>query len=76
MPDSRPNVVLIVLDSVRRDHLSCYGYERDTTPHIDRIASQGVRFTRATAASCWTIPSHASLFTGLYPSEHGVDLDN
>ena len=75
MPDSRPNVVLIVLDSVRRDHLSCYGYERDTTPHIDRIASQGVRFTRATVASCWTIPSHASLFTGLYPSEHGVDLD-
>ncbi|MGH7506862.1 MAG: sulfatase family protein [Longimicrobiales bacterium] len=71
----RPNVVLIVLDAVRRDHLSCYGHRRFTTPNIDRIAAQGVRFTRASAASCWTLPSHASLFTGLYPSEHRADVD-
>ncbi len=75
MSSEKCNVVLLVLDSVRKDHMSCYGYERETTPNCDRIASQGIRFTRATAASCWTIPSHASLFTGLYPSQHGVDLD-
>lgn len=72
---SRPNIVLIVLDSVRQDHLSCYGYRRPTTPNIDRIAEDGVRFTRASATSCWTLPSHASLFTGLYPSQHRSDLD-
>jgi arylsulfatase A-like enzyme len=67
---------LIVLDSVRRDHLSCYGYERRTTPHIDRLADEGVRFDQAYSNSCWTIPAHASLFTGLYPSRHGaMDLD-
>lgn len=77
MPPSgdRPDVVLVVLDSVRRDHVSCYGHGRRTTPALDRIAREGVRFTRASAASCWTLPSHASLFTGLYPSEHRADLD-
>lgn len=70
---SRPNIVLIVLDSVRKDHLSCYGYPRATTPNIDRIADEGIRFTRAYATSCWTIPSHASLFTSLYPSQHGAN---
>ncbi|MGD8869215.1 MAG: sulfatase [Gemmatimonadales bacterium] len=72
---NRPNIVLIVLDSVRQDHLSCYGYGRPTTPNIDRIAEDGIRYTRASAASCWTLPSHASLFTGLYPSQHRADLD-
>lgn len=75
MKAETPNVVLIVLDSVRRAHLSCYGYARPTTPRIDRIAAEGIRFTRAWAASCWTLPSHASLFTGLYPSEHLADVD-
>lgn len=72
---NRPNVVLVVLDSVRQDHLSCYGYGRATTPNIDRIAEDGIRYTRASATSCWTLPSHASLFTGLYPSQHRADLD-
>ncbi len=72
---SDPNIILIVLDSVRRDHLSSYGYARPTTPHIDQIAADGVRFTQAYATSCWTVPSHASLFTGLYPSQHGIDLE-
>ncbi|HEX6924542.1 MAG TPA: sulfatase [Longimicrobiaceae bacterium] len=75
MPESLPNLVLIVLDCGRRDHFSCYGYKRETTPNIDRIASQGILFERAYAASCWTIPSHASLFTGLYPSQHRADAN-
>lgn len=75
MTTDRPNVVLIVLDSVRRDHLSGYGYARRTTPNIDRIAAEGTRYTRASAAACWTLPSHASLFTGLYPSQHRADFD-
>lgn len=75
MTDRPPNIVLVVLDSVRRDHLSCYGYDRRTTPAIDRIAEEGTRYTRAYAASCWTIPSHASIFTGLYPSRHRADFD-
>ena len=70
-----PNVVLLVLDSVRADHLSCYGHERPTTPHIDRIAEHGICYDRAYTASCWTLPSHASLFTGLYPSRHRTDFD-
>lgn len=75
MAENRFNVMVIVLDSVRSDHLSCYGYGRPTTPHVDRIAGEGVRFDRAYATSCWTLPSHASLFTGRYPWQHHVDLD-
>jgi len=74
MPD-RPNIVIVVLDSVRRDHLSAYGYPRNTTPNIDRLAEASVVFRNAYAASSWTIPSHASLFTGLYPSAHRADFD-
>lgn len=70
-----PTIVLIVLDAVRQDHLSCYGHERQTTPNIDRLAAEGVQFMQAYSSSCWTIPSHASLFTGLYPSQHRADFD-
>lgn len=73
---NRPNIVLIVLDSVRQDHLSCYGYPRNTTHNIDQLAAEGTLFENAYSASCWTIPAHASLFTGRYPSQHGVDLDH
>jgi arylsulfatase A-like enzyme len=66
------SVLLIVLDNLRRDHLSLYGYPRRTTPHIDRWAAGGMVFDRATAATCWTLPSHASLFTGLVPRTHGA----
>jgi arylsulfatase A-like enzyme len=65
-------VVLIVLDTVRASSLSCYGYERATTPHLDAFAASGVRFTEATTASPWSVPSHASLFTGLFAPEHGA----
>jgi arylsulfatase A-like enzyme len=68
-----PNVLFIVLDTVRADHLSCYGYEKRTTPNIDRIAQEGVVFSNAFSAAPWTLPSHASMFTGLYPSQHQAD---
>jgi len=70
---ARPNIVLITLDTVRADHLSAYGYSRPTTPHIDRLASQGVLFEDAVAASSWTLPSLASIFTGLLPHQGGAN---
>jgi arylsulfatase A-like enzyme len=75
---SRPpptSVVLITLDTTRVDHLSCYGYERETTPQLDAFAERAVRFRRAWSTSSWTLPAHASLFTGLYPSHHGAHYD-
>ena len=66
------NLLLISLDTLRADHLGAYGYPRPTSPFLDRLASQGVLFEQAYATSPWTLPSHASLFTGLYPSQHGV----
>jgi arylsulfatase A-like enzyme len=67
---ARPDIVLLVLDTQRADRLSCYGYHRETTPHLDALAAESSRFRRAFAAAHWTIPSHASMFTGLYPSAH------
>lgn len=66
------NIVLITIDTLRADHLSCYGYERITTPHIDGIAAQGIIFKNVVAPSSWTAPSMASLFTSTYPINHGV----
>ncbi|MBI3465115.1 MAG: sulfatase-like hydrolase/transferase, partial [Planctomycetes bacterium] len=66
------NVVLVSLDTVRQDHLSCYGYERNTTPRIDALAKDGLRLTRCAAVSNWTLPSHASMLCGLYPTTHGA----
>lgn len=68
-----PNVLVIVLDTVRADHLSCYGYPRPTTPRIDALAAGADRYTRARSTAPWTLPSHASLFTGKFPHEHGAD---
>lgn len=65
-----PNVVLVVLDTVRRDRVSAYGYERETTPTFDDFASTGTLFEDAVTQSSWSIPAHASLLTGLYPSAH------
>lgn len=70
MPSQRPDVLFIVLDTQRVDRLSCYGYPLETTPHIDAFASRATRFGMAIAPAQWTVPSHASMFTGLYPSEH------
>jgi len=66
------NVILILLDAVRFDHLGCYGYERETSPNIDLIASKGVVFENAFAQSSHTIESVPSLFTSSYPSTHNV----
>lgn len=66
------NVILISLDTVRRDRLSAYGYAKPTSPALRRVAEQGVRYERAVTVSPWTIPSHYTLFTGLYPNRHGV----
>ena len=68
-----PNLVLIILDTLRADHLGCYGYARPTSPNIDRIAEAGVLFEAAWSQAPWTAASLASLFTGLYPSVHGLD---
>jgi len=65
-----PNVVVVVLDTLRARNCSSYGHERATTPVIDRLAEEGVRFSRATTVSPWTLPSHASLFTGVPPTAH------
>jgi arylsulfatase A-like enzyme len=68
----RPSFLVVVLDTMRADHTSAYGYERDTTPNLSRLAARGVRFERAYTTGCWSLPSHASLFTGLYASHHGA----
>jgi arylsulfatase A-like enzyme len=72
-PQQAPNLLVIVLDTLRADHVSAYGYGRPTTPNIDRLAREGVLFEHALANSSWTLPSHASLLTGRLPHEHGAD---
>ena len=71
-PRPGPNVVLISVDTLRRDALGCYGNARARTPAIDALASAGVRFARATSPSSVTMPAHASLFTGQHPLVHGA----
>jgi arylsulfatase A-like enzyme len=66
------NVVLVSLDTLRADHLGCYGYERPTSPRIDAFASESFLFADAVSQSAWTRPAHASMLTGLHPAEHGI----
>jgi uncharacterized sulfatase len=66
----QPDVLLLVLDTLRADRLSGYGYPRETTPHIDAFAEDSVLFERAISPAQWTIPAHASFFTGEYPTTH------
>jgi arylsulfatase A-like enzyme len=68
-----PNVLIIVIDTLRADHLGSYGYARAQTPHLDALAAAGTRFANARAPSAWTLPSVASILTGLYPAAHGVE---
>jgi arylsulfatase A-like enzyme len=71
--DARPRlVVLVSIDTLRADHLGLYGYERGTSPHLDRLALESTIFDEAMSTSPWTLPAHASLLTGLYPSRHGL----
>jgi arylsulfatase A-like enzyme len=67
-----PNIVLIQVDTLRADHVGCYGYQRLTTPHLDRFARSGVQFRNAYSVTSWTLPALVSVFTGLLPSRHGV----
>ncbi len=69
-----PNIALIMLDTVRADHLSTYGYSRPTTPFLDHLAKQGVVFENVVAPCSWTLPSQGSIFTGLLPHQHGADI--
>ncbi len=70
--EERPNVLLITVDTLRADHLGCYGYKRPTSPNIDSLAAEGVLFEQAEAQAPWTLPSMASLLTSRYPAEIGM----
>jgi arylsulfatase A-like enzyme len=70
-----PNVLLVTLDTTRVDHLGCYGYPRETTPNLDGLAQESILYTRAYSTSSWTLPAHASLFTGKITYSHGARYD-
>ena len=69
---AQPNIVLLVVDALRPDHLGCYGYERPTSPVIDRLADDGVVFETAVSSAPWTKASFSSMLTSLHPFQHGV----
>jgi len=73
---SAPSIVLITMDTVRADHLSVYGYKADTTPSLTALASRATLYAHAMSAADTTLASHASMFTGLYPSQHGSHNDH
>ena len=70
-----PNLLWIVMDTVRADHLSLYGYGRRTTPELEALAKEGITFDMARSAAPWTLPSHMTMFTGLWPYQHGARVD-
>jgi len=67
-----PNIILISIDTLCASHLGCYGYNRPTTPTLDKFASEGMLFEDVSTPSPWTLPAHASLLTGLYPNRNGL----
>ncbi len=71
----RPNILLLVLDCVRFDGLHIFGNARSVTPNLDLLAENSRRYTQARSAAIWTLPSHASMFTGLHPRQHGVNVE-
>ncbi len=71
----QPNILIVVIDSMRADHVSCYGYHRETTPNIDRLAAEGCLFETAITAAPFSPASYASIFSNLYPHQHGVNGD-
>ncbi len=68
-----PNILWILVDALRWDHLSCYGYHRHTSPNIDRLAAEGTLYQQAFAQANYSLPSYATMLTGLYPHEHRVE---
>ncbi len=75
-PGTAPNVLFVVFDTTRADHVSALGYSRPTTPTLEKLASEGASFSRAYATSSWTLASHASMFTGLYSSQNNCHSSN
>jgi len=75
-PGEHPNVLLVSIDTLRADHLEAYGYERRTAPALAALAEQGALFEDVVAVANWTLPTHASLFTGMTPRLHGVETKN
>jgi len=73
---NHPSLLIFVSDTTRVDAVSAYGAVKDTTPTMDALAASGLRYTHAYAQAPWTLPSHATLFTGLLPSQHGVGWQN
>jgi len=71
-PPARPNIVLLTLDTTRADHLATYGYFRETTPNLDKLAKDAVVFDRFLVPMATTLPTHSSMFTGAWPLEHGI----
>jgi len=71
MPD-KPDILLVVLDSARKDRMSVYGHNRETAPVLEKLSDTATTFENAYTPAPWTLPSHTSLFTGLFPTEHGV----
>lgn len=69
---SRPDLVLITIDTLRADHVGAYGYQRPTTPTLDTLARRGTRYTRAWSTSSWTLPAMTSMITGTWPLTHGL----
>ena len=67
-----PDVILVSLDTTRADHMSTYGYARETSPNLTAFAADALNFTAARSPAQWTVPGHASMFTGMYPSRHGA----
>jgi len=78
LPDGdpeRPDILLVSVDSLRADHLGAWGYERETSPNLDRLAASGQRYAHARSASPWTLPAHVTMLTGKWPTEHQVVED-
>ncbi len=73
---TRPDIVLVSIDSLRPDHVGAYGYPRPTSPFLDRLAEDGLRFAEARSASPWTLPSHLTMLSGLWPTAHNVIEDD
>lgn len=76
MQSDKPHILLIILDTLRRDHLSIYGHQRNTSPEFDTFANDATLFTHAVSPAQWTVPAHGSLFTGLYASAHQLTQAN
>lgn len=69
---SKPNIIFLLVDTLRLDHLSCYGYKRKTTPFLNEFAKNSVKYTNFYSTSNWSLPAYSSLFTGKYPYQHGA----